>query len=365
MMFARRSLVFIRSLFETSPVLGAMSVMPVLLLAATSFAQQTLTTDSGGHQAAGGTQNAPVLPNTLTIPADTQVALVFTHPLNSKTTHRGDEIYVQTTAPVLANDRVAIPAGTFIQAKVSKLVRHGSRGEMSLDSVAFVFANGYIASVSGPITAESEEGSAFANPTSGRSTAALVAPFAGLGFGALIGSAAHPTHTSTPGDMSIKTNTLTGVAVGSTSRTGCRNRRLFCFAGADSLLLRGCRLSAGNALTTAAHARSRAGHCGHGQGSERSSDDCCQTASIAVGAKYRPRHLLHPGNAGYTRYRDPRNSSNRRFARHAANCDPRHPTHSGYAVSVSLARWTQRRFEYCLQRSVPHRAWLFLFWEIT
>lgn len=216
MMFARRSLVFIRSVFGVSPVLGPISLMPVLLLAATSFAQQTPSTDSAVHQDAGGTQNAPVQSNTLTIPADTQVALVFTHPLNSKTSHRGDEIYVQTTAPVLANDKVAIPAGTFVQAKVNKLVRHGTRSQMSLDSVAFVFANGYIANVSGPVSAESEEGSAFANPSSGRGTAAFVAPFAGLGLGALIGSAAHTTHTSTFGGMSIKTNSLTGVAVGST-----------------------------------------------------------------------------------------------------------------------------------------------------
>lgn len=213
MILAKRWLLFISSRFGARRV--AVALMLALLLAASSFAQQTPSFPIAGDQASRSSQNAHVLPKTVTIPADTQVALVLTHPVNSKTMHRGDEIYVQTTAPVLVNDRVAIPAGTFGQAKVNKLVRSGGRGEMSLDSIAFVFANGYIANVNGPLKAESEEGSAFANPSSGTRTGAFVAPFAGLGLGALIGAAAHTTHTSSLGSMSMTTSTPVGIGIGS------------------------------------------------------------------------------------------------------------------------------------------------------
>jgi hypothetical protein len=53
----------------------------------------------------------------VTIPAGTRLALVLSHPVDSKTVHRGDEIYAQITSPVAMADRVVIPAGTFLQAK--------------------------------------------------------------------------------------------------------------------------------------------------------------------------------------------------------------------------------------------------------
>jgi len=45
---------------------------------------------------------------TVTNPLGTHIVMVLTHPLVSKTNHRGDEVYELITAPVTLEDRVAI-----------------------------------------------------------------------------------------------------------------------------------------------------------------------------------------------------------------------------------------------------------------
>ena len=216
MMFARRTSVRFSSSIEIIPSTKILLLI-LLMTAAFSIAQQA-------PQAAGGDgdspnqsapQNSPPQQKTTTIPAGTRVALVLTQPVDSKSTHRGQEIYAQTTAPVVVNDKVVIPAGTFVQSKVDKLARRGSRGEMSMQSVAFVFPNGYVADVLGPVVVESDEGTTFNNPGSGTKAGVIAAPLAGLGLGALIGSAAHTTHTSTLGGTSITSSTPAGVGIGS------------------------------------------------------------------------------------------------------------------------------------------------------
>jgi hypothetical protein len=152
----------------------------------------------------------------ITLPAGTRVALVVTHPIDSKSTHHGDEVYCETTAPVTLEDRVAMPAGTFVQGKVEKLTRHGTRAEIVMRSVSIIFPDGYVANIGGPITIESEEGTAWINPDAGTKAAVLAAPLLGLGLGTAIGAAAHTTRTTNFGGTTMTTNTLKGVAIGST-----------------------------------------------------------------------------------------------------------------------------------------------------
>ncbi|MCU1310775.1 MAG: hypothetical protein JWO20_1900, partial [Candidatus Angelobacter sp.] len=112
------------------------------------------------------TQNAAPVEVPITIPAGTHLAMALTHPVDSKTIHRGDEIFAQTTSPVIVSNQVVIPAGTFVQGKVDKLARRGSRGELLMRSVSVVFPNGYVASIGGPVNMESDEGTAWNNPGS-------------------------------------------------------------------------------------------------------------------------------------------------------------------------------------------------------
>ena len=127
------------------PARRLLSAITLATLSPFSMAQQA---PPGGpvHSAAQSAQQNPATQQSnIVLPAGTRVALVLAHPLNSKSVHRGDEIYTQTTAPVVAGDQVAIPAGTFVQAKVEKLVQpHNGRAEILAQSVALVFPNGYV-----------------------------------------------------------------------------------------------------------------------------------------------------------------------------------------------------------------------------
>jgi hypothetical protein len=127
---------------------------------------------------------------TITIPAGTRLALVLTHPIQSRYVHRGDDIYGQLTSPVNSGNEMVIPAGTFVQGTVDKLGRQGGRAELRLESVAITFADGYVAPIPGPIMIETSDGYAIKDPGSRRAIGAFALPAAGAGVGALIGYAA-------------------------------------------------------------------------------------------------------------------------------------------------------------------------------
>lgn len=156
-----------------------------LLLTFTCLAQDQAQTGQESDQQLSQTQAAPT--STVTIPAGTRVALVLTYPIQSRSIHRGDDVYAQITSPVNSGNEVAIPPGTFVQGKVDKLEQRGGRGELHLQSMSITFPNGYVAPISGPVTMESYEGYALKDPGKGRSVAAFALPMAGAGLGALIG----------------------------------------------------------------------------------------------------------------------------------------------------------------------------------
>lgn len=125
--------------------------------------------------------------SSVTVPAGTSIALVLTHPIQSRYIHRGDDIYAQVISPVASGNEIVIPAGTLVQGKVERIGRNGGRGELQLQSMSIAYPDGYVAPVSGPLTFESDNGYALKDPGSSH-TAAAVALFAGgSGAGALIG----------------------------------------------------------------------------------------------------------------------------------------------------------------------------------
>lgn len=193
-----------------------LSVVTTLVIAITCSAQnqdqaQTPTQVSQINASPTASANSA---NTF-VPAGTRFALVLTNPLSSKQIHRGDEVYTQTTAPVLVGNQVVIPAGIFIQGKIDKLTRNGSRAQLQLSSASIVFPDGYVANITGPLDAESDEGTAWRDPSSAARAGAIIAPMAGAGLGAAIGSAAHTTNSSTLGGTTITSSSPKGIMIGS------------------------------------------------------------------------------------------------------------------------------------------------------
>src|SRR5215469_15917667 len=57
-------------------------------------------------------------PNTATIPAGAKVPLLLKQAISTKNAREGDPVYAETAFPFALNDRILIPAGTYIQGKI-------------------------------------------------------------------------------------------------------------------------------------------------------------------------------------------------------------------------------------------------------
>jgi len=199
------------------PILNRALVLTVML----SF---TLTCT--GQQTAAAPQNPDAQnpqqalvqhsPATLVVPAGTTIPLVLTHPMESRSTHRGDQINAEITAPIMVDHQVAIPPGAFLQGKVEQLKRDGTRAEIKLQSASLAFPNGYVAETAGPLMIESEEWTAIREPGRGATIGAIAAPSIGLLAGSLIGHAAghSPTVNGVPTTDSNVKDTAIGAFVG-------------------------------------------------------------------------------------------------------------------------------------------------------
>jgi hypothetical protein len=151
----------------------------------------------------------------VTVPVGTRIDLVLTRPLDTNSVHTGDSLFAQTTAPVLVNDQVAIPAGAFIRGTIQELWRNGTRGELLMQSASLVMA-GSVSGLGGPVNIESENWTAWNNP-SGRSKAGIIlVPMLAMPLGALIGHAADGNKTTNLGGMTVTTPSHTGLVVGTT-----------------------------------------------------------------------------------------------------------------------------------------------------
>ena len=134
------------TVFWTAPKMRTLwRFLAIFVLAAPSGAQQpepVPPNEQGSPQAPA--QNPPPGESPVTLPGGMQFALVLTHPIDSKVTHRGDPVFAQITDPVLVGHQVVIPAGTFAQGKVEKLRRQASRAELWIESVSLAFPDGYV-----------------------------------------------------------------------------------------------------------------------------------------------------------------------------------------------------------------------------
>jgi len=148
-----------------------LTVLTTILLAVTCLAQDTSQTQPPRSSPDSQTMQAAATPPPAieVIPAGTRIALVLTHPIQSRYIHHGDEIYAQIISPVNEGSEMQIPPGTFVTGTVDKLnMRSGGRAELHLQSMTITFPDGYVAPMSGPVTLVSNEGYALKDPGPGR-----------------------------------------------------------------------------------------------------------------------------------------------------------------------------------------------------
>lgn len=128
----------------------------------------------------------------VTLPTGTKVLLMMKNSVSSRNARPGDGVYLETSFPVVADGRVVIPAGTFVQGVVDSVKRSGrvkGRAEILLHFTTLIYPNGYTVSL--PAALESadsadtqkvkdKEGTVQAEGQKGRD-AATIATSAGTG----------------------------------------------------------------------------------------------------------------------------------------------------------------------------------------
>jgi hypothetical protein len=119
----------------------------VLLLMGIAAAQTSLAPDPGAQAVESGK-------TMLAIPAGTTVPLSLKQAISTKTAKDGDPVYAETAFPFVVNERVVIPAGTYIQGKIERVQRGGhvkGRAEVLIHFTSMIYPNGYTVMLGGSI----------------------------------------------------------------------------------------------------------------------------------------------------------------------------------------------------------------------
>jgi len=126
----------------------ALAALFVLIVCATQNAAATTPPfDIPGPQQGNAASPSPQI----VLPPGTEVILALASPLWAKSAKPGDTIYCVTTFPVVANNQMAIPAGTYVEGKIDVLTKPGifsSHAQFQLHFTKMVFANGYVVQLS-------------------------------------------------------------------------------------------------------------------------------------------------------------------------------------------------------------------------
>ena len=147
-------------------------------------------------------ENKPAsLADLVTVPSGTKVPLTMKQGLTTKNAHPGDPVYAQTAFPIVLNDRIVIPPGTFVQGEIRRVQRPGrvkGRAELQMSFTSMIFPNGYTLLLPGavqgtpgdPNTAgvKDKEGTIQGDSSKGKDVGTVVGTaIPGAGIGAIAG----------------------------------------------------------------------------------------------------------------------------------------------------------------------------------
>jgi len=91
---------------------------------------------------------------TVMVAAGTKVPLVMKNAISTKSAKPGDNVYLETVFPVVQNNRILIPAGTYVQGLINRVERPGrikGRAEVQMHFTTMIFPNGYTVSLPGSL----------------------------------------------------------------------------------------------------------------------------------------------------------------------------------------------------------------------
>jgi hypothetical protein len=93
-------------------------------------------------------------PNIVTIPAGTKIPLSLKQAISTKNAREGDAVYAETAFPFVMDNRLIVPAGSFIQGKIAHVERAGhgkGRAEILMHFTSMIYPSGYTVMLPGSV----------------------------------------------------------------------------------------------------------------------------------------------------------------------------------------------------------------------
>ena len=93
-------------------------------------------------------------PNLVTIPAGTKIPLSLKQAISTRNAREGDAVYAETAFPLVVDNRVIVPAGSYIQGTISHVERAGrvkGRAEILMHFTSMIYPSGYTVMLPGSV----------------------------------------------------------------------------------------------------------------------------------------------------------------------------------------------------------------------
>lgn len=126
------------------------AAMLALALAVTAAAQQQPTPPTQQQELPKPAEvtepAAKAHPAKIILPAGTKLPLVLHNAITTRNAHPGDAIYLETLFPITRDNRIVIPAGSYVQGEILEAKRPGKvkgRGEVRIRLNTMILPNGY------------------------------------------------------------------------------------------------------------------------------------------------------------------------------------------------------------------------------
>jgi hypothetical protein len=90
----------------------------------------------------------------IVIPAGTKVPIKLENAISTKSNQQGDPVYAVTTFPVVLNEHIVIPAGTYVQGRIMQIKpapRFKGRAEVMMHFTTLIYPSGYTVMLPGSI----------------------------------------------------------------------------------------------------------------------------------------------------------------------------------------------------------------------
>ena len=125
------------------------TLIALLLLAGAAMAQDTSKTSQPALVPGAHANTDEIM-----IPAGTKVPIKLENAISTKSNQQGDPIYAVTTFPVVLNERIVIPAGTYVQGRIMQIKpapRFKGRAEVMMHFTTLIYPSGYTVMLPGSV----------------------------------------------------------------------------------------------------------------------------------------------------------------------------------------------------------------------